>query len=154
MSAGDCEREIRELHAFFQGWDNGEIADTDEAFSRFDEVMADLWVAEGGEYGDGKILVDVAGADLMDQTVPIHVGHGQVSQYQIDMTHAQNVEGLLAVANGDHIGEADLAEHTGDDTTHVADVFYEQDDQALESILSSDLGQPLSSRICLIASLK
>ncbi len=59
----------------------------------------------------------------MDQTVPIHVGHGQVSQYQIDMTH-------------------------------VADVFYEQDDQALESILSSDLGQPLSSRICLIASLK
>ena len=51
MSAGDCEREIRELHAFFQGWYNGEIADTDEAFSRFDEVMADDFeiISPGGE---------------------------------------------------------------------------------------------------------
>jgi hypothetical protein len=34
-------REVEELHRFFQQWFNGTVPDTDEAFARFAEVLAD-----------------------------------------------------------------------------------------------------------------
>lgn len=36
----NCEREIRELHAFFEAWYNGAVDDTDDGFSRFGGVMS------------------------------------------------------------------------------------------------------------------
>lgn len=36
-----CEKEVVELHAFFEGWFNGSIPDTDESYSRFTGVLAD-----------------------------------------------------------------------------------------------------------------
>lgn len=35
-----CRREIRELHAFFQGWFRGELEDSDASYARFGDVLA------------------------------------------------------------------------------------------------------------------
>ncbi|WP_420631245.1 hypothetical protein [Candidatus Leptofilum sp.] len=37
----NCEKEIVELHQFFQDWFNGEISEEDNVFARFSKVMAD-----------------------------------------------------------------------------------------------------------------
>lgn len=36
-----CQREIGELHDFFEGWFTGALANTDEQFARFADVMAE-----------------------------------------------------------------------------------------------------------------
>ena len=36
-----CKLEVEQLHAFFQAWFRGELPDTDEAFARFESVMAE-----------------------------------------------------------------------------------------------------------------
>jgi hypothetical protein len=36
-----CEQEVRELHQFFEDWFNGRLPPTDEAFRRFESVMAE-----------------------------------------------------------------------------------------------------------------
>ena len=35
-----CEKEIRELHAFFEAWYQGAIANSDDAFRRLEHVLA------------------------------------------------------------------------------------------------------------------
>ena len=39
-----CEKEVVELHRFFQDWFNGALPPTEEAFRRFDAVMADRFM--------------------------------------------------------------------------------------------------------------
>ena len=39
--AQNCEKEVLELHQFFQEWFNGTLENTEAAFERFDSVMAD-----------------------------------------------------------------------------------------------------------------
>lgn len=39
-----CAREVHELHTFFQQWFEGSLSNTDEAFARFADVMADDFV--------------------------------------------------------------------------------------------------------------
>jgi hypothetical protein len=39
-----CRKEIIELHQFFEDWFNGRPTQTDESFSRMDEVMGDEFV--------------------------------------------------------------------------------------------------------------
>jgi len=39
-----CEKEVVELHRFFQDWFNGVLPPTEEAFRRFDVVMADRFM--------------------------------------------------------------------------------------------------------------
>lgn len=36
-----CRLEVEQLHQFFQGWFRGELPDTDEAFARFESVIAE-----------------------------------------------------------------------------------------------------------------
>ena len=36
----DCRAEVLELHRFFQGWFRGGLADTEEVFARFADVIA------------------------------------------------------------------------------------------------------------------
>ena len=38
--AAHCEREVRELHTFFEAWFNGTVPSTDDAFSRLPAVLA------------------------------------------------------------------------------------------------------------------
>ena len=42
--ATSCEREVRELHAFFEDWFCGRCAETDAAFSRARDALADDFV--------------------------------------------------------------------------------------------------------------
>lgn len=36
-----CKKEVTELHQFFEKWFKGKLPDTDEAFARFESVMAE-----------------------------------------------------------------------------------------------------------------
>lgn len=53
------EREVVELHQFFQDWFNGQLDDTDDAFARFDGALAPGFVIvgpDGGARGREDIL--------------------------------------------------------------------------------------------------
>ena len=45
--ASRCEREVVELHVFFEEWFHGRLDDTDAAFARFADAMADDMVYIG-----------------------------------------------------------------------------------------------------------
>jgi hypothetical protein len=55
-----CRTEIEELHAFFQGWFNAALPDTEDAFRRFAGVMADGFtiVTPGGRTVDRGPLIE------------------------------------------------------------------------------------------------
>ncbi len=42
--AAHCEREVRELHAFFEAWFNGDVPATDETFARLAGVLAEEFI--------------------------------------------------------------------------------------------------------------
>lgn len=56
-----CRAEIVELHQFLEAWSNGELPDTDEAFSRFGDVIAPSFVIidPDGEVAERGPIVDV-----------------------------------------------------------------------------------------------
>ena len=55
-----CQREVVELHEFFQDWFNAALPPTDEAFRRFESVMAErfLIITPNGELTERGELVD------------------------------------------------------------------------------------------------
>lgn len=55
-----AEREVEELHRFFQDWFNGEVENTDDAYSRFSEVLAQgfVIVGPGGVAQERQDLLD------------------------------------------------------------------------------------------------
>ena len=58
--AQDCEREVIELHRFFERWFSGELPDTDEAFARFESVMGSDFeiISPSGKRMDRSELID------------------------------------------------------------------------------------------------
>ena len=54
------EKEIHELHDFFQAWFRGDLPDTDEAFARFAAVMAEsmVHINPGGTVAERPALVE------------------------------------------------------------------------------------------------
>ncbi len=54
-----CEKEVLELHRFFQDWFNGVLEPTDEDFARFRDVMAEgfVIVTPGGSLREREALV-------------------------------------------------------------------------------------------------
>ena len=55
-----CEKEVVELHRFFQDWFNGVLPPTEEAFRRFDSVMAERFmiISPEGVPAEREELVD------------------------------------------------------------------------------------------------
>jgi len=55
-----CHAEVHELHQFFQDWFNGVLPPTDDAFRRFDSVMAERFmiISPDGELAERAELVD------------------------------------------------------------------------------------------------
>jgi hypothetical protein len=53
------EKEIHQLHDFFQEWFRGELPETDEAFARFEDVMAEsmVHINPGGTASEREVLV-------------------------------------------------------------------------------------------------
>lgn len=63
-----CRREVGELHEFFQGWFNGVLEDSGEAFGRMADVMGEgfeLIGPDGRRRGREVLLGDVRGAHGM-----------------------------------------------------------------------------------------
>lgn len=56
----DWEREIRELHAFFQGWIGGELDRSPETFRRLEDALADdfTFVTTAGEVLERPAIVE------------------------------------------------------------------------------------------------
>ena len=54
------EKEIHEMHAFFQAWFRGELPDTDEGFARFSQVVSEsmVHINPGGTVSEHTALVD------------------------------------------------------------------------------------------------
>jgi len=65
-----CRSEVVELHRFLEAWSNAELPSTDEAFSRFEEVIAPSFV-----------LVDPDGETLERESIvtAIRTAHGRWS---------------------------------------------------------------------------
>ena len=55
-----AHREVEELHQFFEDWFNGEAENTDEAYARFSDVLADGFViiVPSGQLQDRDTLVE------------------------------------------------------------------------------------------------
>ena len=55
-----CQEEVLELHQFFQDWFNATLPPTDEAFRRFESVMAERFmiISPNGELTERAELVD------------------------------------------------------------------------------------------------
>ena len=60
MNRTDIEREIIELHEFFEGWFTGSLEQTDEQFSRVSAVLADgfVLVSPGGDLDEREPLLE------------------------------------------------------------------------------------------------
>lgn len=55
-----CQQEVRELHQFFEDWFNATLPPTEEAFRRFESVMADRFmiISPNGARTERDELVD------------------------------------------------------------------------------------------------
>jgi hypothetical protein len=65
--AAQVDREIRELHQFFEEWFAGSLVESDEAFARFSDVLT-----------DGFTIVTPGGVELDRQAImdAVRTGHG------------------------------------------------------------------------------
>ena len=88
-----CRREVIELHRFFQDWFRGDLEPTDEAFARFESVIAEGFVIIGpsGRITERPALVD-----------GLRRGHGgwrgdEGSRIWIEDVRLHRVEGEVAV---------------------------------------------------------
>lgn len=91
--AARCEAEIVELHQFLEQWSNAELPDSDHAYSRFADVLAESF-----------LLVDADGALLARQPVvtAIRGAHGRwqsaPGQIRIENVQLHHHHGDLALA--------------------------------------------------------
>ena len=94
----DIEREIIELHEFFEHWFRGELPDDDESFSRFADVMAADFVLVRPEGTESTR------ADLMHS---LRTAHGCDPGAAIQVTGIRRVadSGELLVARYEEIQE-------------------------------------------------
>lgn len=55
-----CDQEVRDLHQFFEDWFNATIPPTEEAFQRFESVMAERFmiISPSGERTERDELLD------------------------------------------------------------------------------------------------
>ena len=89
-----CESEVVELHRFFEDWFMGRLEDSEEAFSRFADVMA-----------DGLTMISPEGAvtgraDLLEALRNAHgacVGGGSISIRVANIQQHQRSDGLCLV---------------------------------------------------------
>jgi hypothetical protein len=75
------EREIRELHAFFQAWYQGTIDDTDSSFARLENVLAPeftLITADGYTMPRERLLPLLRGEHANRPEIEIQVDHIQL----------------------------------------------------------------------------
>lgn len=80
-NAQPVSREIHELHQFFQEWFNGSLADSDEGFARFSDVLAPgftIVAPDGVERGRDVILDTVRAGRGSDVGARIWIEHVQI----------------------------------------------------------------------------
>lgn len=68
-----AQAEVVALHAFFQDWFNGDLSNTDDAFARFDGVVAPAFhmVSPGGQVMDRDTIIDrVRAGHASSQSTP------------------------------------------------------------------------------------
>jgi len=93
-NAVQVDREIHELHQFFQEWFAGSLAESDDAFARFSDVLTDdfTMVTPGGVELDRQAIIDAvrsghgndAGARIWIERVQIRhtLGKTVVATYE------------------------------------------------------------------------
>lgn len=92
--AEDCEREVVELHRFFEGWFSGDLPDSDEAFARFESAIgADFEIiSPSGQRMDRAALI-----------AALRTAHGRWIRDQIrgriwiENVTVRHIEGYLAL---------------------------------------------------------
>lgn len=71
-----AEKEVTELHAFFEGWFNGTVENTDAVYARLTDVLADGFaiISPAGKLTERAELVDGLRAGYSPEgTEPIHI---------------------------------------------------------------------------------
>lgn len=98
-----CRREVVELHEFLEAWSNAELPDTDEAFARFQRVIAPSFVIvdPDGTVSDRAPIVDaIRGAHGRWHEMP---GEIRIESYRLH--HAAGGLALVTYEEWHDLGE-------------------------------------------------
>ncbi|WP_420644153.1 hypothetical protein [Candidatus Leptofilum sp.] len=116
----NCEKEIIELHQFFQDWFNGEIPEEDDIFARFSAVMADGFyiVSPNGRLTLRTPLVE----NLRQLHANSHSNPGKIWIQDVQIRH-QSEDLILATYE-------EWQEFNGETTSRLSSVLFQVDDSA------------------------